>query len=85
MKNWFVTTRIIEEGYFYLSLYKSGQEDYCVFVAFSSNFLKFDFMQLQIDIEFDQSVQFAKKLPSKQWAKLKHEAEEKKSKDYDRE
>ena len=32
-------------------------------------------MQLQIDIGFDQLVQIARKLPSKQWAKLKSEVE----------
>lgn len=32
-------------------------------------------MQLQIDIGFDQLVQLAKKLPSKQWAKLKQEVD----------
>jgi hypothetical protein len=28
-------------------------------------------MQMQVDIEFDQLVQLAKKLPAKQWTKLK--------------
>ena len=32
-------------------------------------------MQLRVDIEFDQLVQLAKKLPSKQWTKLKQEVE----------
>ncbi len=32
-------------------------------------------MQVQIDIEFDQLVQLAKRLPAKQWAKLKQEVE----------
>lgn len=32
-------------------------------------------MQLQIDIEFDQLVQLAKKLPYKQWTKLKEEVD----------
>lgn len=32
-------------------------------------------MQLQIDIGFEQLVQIAKKLPSRQWAKLKSEVE----------
>jgi hypothetical protein len=32
-------------------------------------------MQLQIDIGFEQLVQIARKLPSKQWAKLKSEVE----------
>lgn len=32
-------------------------------------------MQLQVDIEFDQLVQLAKKLPSKQWTKLKQEVD----------
>ena len=30
-------------------------------------------MQVQIDIAFDQLVQLAKRLPVKQWAKLKQE------------
>lgn len=34
-------------------------------------------MQLQIDIGFDQLVQIARRLPSKQWAKLKSEVETK--------
>lgn len=32
-------------------------------------------MQLQIDIDFDQLVQLAKRLPVKQWTKLKQEVE----------
>mgnify|MGYP003512281459 FL=1 len=32
-------------------------------------------MQLQVDIEFDQLVRLAKKLPSKQWTKLKQEVD----------
>lgn len=32
-------------------------------------------MQFQIDIGFEQLVQIARKLPSKQWAKLKSEVE----------
>lgn len=34
-------------------------------------------MQVQVDTEFDQLVQIAKKLPVKQWTKLKAEVEEK--------
>ncbi len=34
-------------------------------------------MQAQVDIEFDQLVQIAKKLPAKQWIKLKTEVESK--------
>jgi hypothetical protein len=34
-------------------------------------------MQVQVDIEFDQLVQIAKKLPAKQWIKLKAEVEAK--------
>lgn len=36
-------------------------------------------MQIEIDIGFDQLVQLAKKLPSKQWAKLKNEVEKENS------
>ena len=36
-------------------------------------------MQIQIDIGFDQLVQLAKKLPSKQWTKLKNEVEKENS------
>jgi hypothetical protein len=32
-------------------------------------------MQLQVDIEFDQLVKLAKRLPVTQWAKLKQEVE----------
>lgn len=32
-------------------------------------------MQVQIDIQFDQLVKLAKRLPSKQWMKLKEEVE----------
>ena len=32
-------------------------------------------MQVQVDIEFDQLVEIAKKLPAKQWARLKSEVE----------
>lgn len=32
-------------------------------------------MQVQVDIKFDQLVQIAKKLPSKQWVQLKKEVE----------
>lgn len=38
-------------------------------------------MQLQVDIEFDQLVQLAKKLPSKQWTKLKLEVDKQQSAD----
>ncbi|MBO9618778.1 MAG: hypothetical protein J7539_07030 [Niabella sp.] len=34
-------------------------------------------MQLQVDIDFNQLIQLAKKLPSRQWAKLKQEVEKK--------
>ena len=34
-------------------------------------------MQVQVDIEFDQLVKIAKKLPAKQWTKLKAEVESK--------
>ncbi len=34
-------------------------------------------MQVQVDIEFNQLVQIAKKLPAKQWTKLKAEVEAK--------
>ena len=34
-------------------------------------------MQVQLDIEFDQLVQIAKKLPATQWTKLKAEVEAK--------
>jgi hypothetical protein len=32
-------------------------------------------MQVQVDLEFEQLVQIAKKLPAKQWTKLKAEVE----------
>ena len=32
-------------------------------------------MQVQVDIEFNQLVQIAKKLPAKQWTKLKAEVD----------
>lgn len=34
-------------------------------------------MQVEIDIQFDQLVQLAKRLPSRQWTKLKQEVEAK--------
>jgi hypothetical protein len=36
-------------------------------------------MQVKIEIQFDQLVQLAKRLPSKQWTKLKQEVEAKES------
>ncbi len=42
-------------------------------------------MQVQVDIEFDQLVQIARKLPAKQWTKLKAEVEAKPTKDAERE
>jgi hypothetical protein len=39
-----------------------------------ANFLNL-FMQVQVDINFDQLVQIAKKLPDTQWLKLKSEVE----------
>lgn len=36
---------------------------------------KFDLMQVQVDIGFDQLVQLAKQLPKSQWARLKTEVE----------
>jgi hypothetical protein len=42
-------------------------------------------MQVQVDIEFDQLVQIAKKLPVKQWDKLKKEVEAKPVADTERE
>jgi hypothetical protein len=38
-------------------------------------------MQLQVDIEFDQLVKLAKKLPVNQWAKLKQEVDKETTKD----
>ena len=34
-------------------------------------------MQVQVDIEFDQLVKLAKKLPVKQWTRLKQEVDKK--------
>lgn len=42
-------------------------------------------MQVQVDIGFDQLVQLAKRLPAKQWTKLKQEVEEQAPKDKERE
>ncbi len=42
-------------------------------------------MQAQVEIEFDQLVQLAKRLPAKQWTKLKQEVEEQTPKDNERE
>jgi hypothetical protein len=39
-------------------------------------------MQVQVDIEFDQLVRIAKKLPNKQWQKLKAEVETENHTDY---
>lgn len=36
---------------------------------------KFDIMQAQVDIEFDQLVRLVKQLPTTQWTKLKKEVE----------
>jgi hypothetical protein len=36
-------------------------------------------MQVQVDIDFDQLVQIAKKLPAKKWSQLKEEVEQKKA------
>ncbi len=41
-------------------------------------------MQVQVDIEFDQLVQLAKRLPHTQWTKLKQEVETKNPVDKDR-
>lgn len=42
-------------------------------------------MQVQVDIQFDQLVQLAKKLPATQWTKLKQEVEAKEPVDKERE
>lgn len=42
-------------------------------------------MQVQVEIEFEQLVQIAKKLPGKQWTKLKAEVEAKTMTDNKRE
>lgn len=42
-------------------------------------------MQVQVDIQFDQLVQIAKKLPAKQWTKLKAEVETESKIDIERE
>ena len=42
-------------------------------------------MQAQVDIGFDQLVQIAKKLPAKQWTKLKAEVEAETNEDTERE
>lgn len=42
-------------------------------------------MQVQVDIQFDQLVQLAKKLPTTQWTKLKQEVEAKEPVDKERE
>ena len=47
--------------------------------------LNLDIMQAQIDIEFDQLVQIAKKLPAQQWKKLKAEVEASSDTDNERE
>ncbi|MEO6637414.1 MAG: hypothetical protein ABIN25_04005 [Ginsengibacter sp.] len=42
-------------------------------------------MQVQLEIEFDQLVQLAKRLPARQWTKLKQEVETKNPADKERE
>jgi hypothetical protein len=42
-------------------------------------------MQLQVDIEFDQLVEMVKKLPAKQWTRLKAEVETKAATNTERE
>lgn len=42
-------------------------------------------MKVQVDIEFDQLVQLAKRLPATQWTKLKQEVETKNPVDKERE
>ena len=42
-------------------------------------------MQVQVDIQFDQLVQIAKKLPANQWTKLKAEVETESKIDIERE
>lgn len=42
-------------------------------------------MQVEIDIQFDQLVQLAKRLPSTQWTKLKREVEAKEPVEKERE
>lgn len=42
-------------------------------------------MQVQVNIGFDELVQIAKKLPAKQWTKLKEEVEAQSSADIERE
>ncbi len=42
-------------------------------------------MQVQLDIEFDQLVQLAKRLPARQWTKLKQAVETKNPVDKERE
>lgn len=42
-------------------------------------------MQVQVDIEFEQLVQLAKRLPARQWTKLKQEVEAQAPPDDDRE
>jgi predicted NACHT family NTPase len=42
-------------------------------------------MQVQVDIQFDQLVQLAKRLPPKQWTKLKQEVEAKEPVEKERE
>lgn len=42
-------------------------------------------MQVQVDIEFEELVQIAKKLPIRQWDKLKEEVEAKSVTDIERE
>lgn len=43
--------------------------------CFSTKFLKFTFMQVQVDIEFDQLLKIVKTLPSGQLKQLKAEIE----------
>ena len=48
-------------------------------------FLIFDFMQAEVNIDFEQLVQLAKSLPSTQWKKLKKQVEEEKQNSSDEE
>ncbi len=57
----------------------------CLQFAVKQKLLKFDIMQVQVDIGFDQLVQLAKRLPTTQWAKLKQEVEAQAPADKERE
>lgn len=78
IEKWKVFTFINKRKYFYERHKRDAYPNWetpLILLKGSTKFINFDFMQVQVDIAFDQLIKMVKRLPSGQLRQLKSEIE----------